>query len=30
VQRTLFALMQWKAEVAPLVDADVSLSMLEL
>jgi hypothetical protein len=30
VQRTLFALMQWKAEVAPLADADVSLSMLEL
>ena len=24
VQRTLFALMQWKAEVAPLADADVS------
>jgi hypothetical protein len=30
VQRTLTALMQWKAEVAPLSDADVSLSMLEL
>jgi hypothetical protein len=30
VQRTLAALMQWKAETAPLADADVSLSMLEL
>jgi hypothetical protein len=30
VQRTLSALMQWKAEVTPLCDADVSLSMLEL
>ena len=30
VQRTLGALMQWKAEVQATSDADVSLSMLEL